>query len=107
MLRQLIFSAAFLSCIGVCAPALAAESGLCGSKVMLKSWKGDYLHRPDSAQGVTTWNTGKGNEWSLEYSAGKLRLKSWKGDYLHRPDSAQGVTSWNTGVGNDWILERP
>ncbi|MDB9353098.1 LamG domain-containing protein, partial [Nodularia spumigena CS-588/05] len=33
------------------------------SKIKLKSWKGDYLHRPDTAQGVTTWNTGIGNEW--------------------------------------------
>ena len=36
------------------------------SKIKLKSWKGDYLHRPDSAQGVTTWDTGVGNEWMLE-----------------------------------------
>ncbi|MDB9381753.1 LamG domain-containing protein, partial [Nodularia spumigena CS-584] len=36
------------------------------SKIKLKSWKGDYLHRPDTAQGVTTWNTGIGNEWIVE-----------------------------------------
>ncbi|MFB2737911.1 hypothetical protein, partial [Umezakia ovalisporum] len=35
-------------------------------KIKLKSWKGDYLHRPDIAQGVTTWNAGVGNEWILE-----------------------------------------
>jgi len=35
-------------------------------KIRLKSWKGDYLHRPDAPQGVTTWNTGIGNEWVVE-----------------------------------------
>ncbi|WP_157373926.1 hypothetical protein [Nostoc sp. PCC 7107] len=29
--------------------------------IKLKSWKGDYLHRPDSEQGVTTWGTGISN----------------------------------------------
>jgi len=76
------------------------------SKIKLKSWKGDYLHRPDSAQGVTTWDTGVGNEWIVEsIGDNKIKLKSWKGDYLHRPDSAQGVTTWDTGVGNEWMLE--
>ncbi|MFM6138143.1 MAG: hypothetical protein ACKPCP_29050, partial [Sphaerospermopsis kisseleviana] len=37
-----------------------------GTKIQLKSWKGDYLHRPDSAQGVTSWGTGIGNEWVVE-----------------------------------------
>jgi len=64
------------------------------------------LHRPDSPQGVTTWNTGIGNAWTVELIDGnKIRLKSWKGDYLHRPDSTQGVTTWNTGVGNEWTVE--
>lgn len=77
-----------------------------GVKIKLKSWKGDYLHRPDSDQGVTTWSTGVGNEWTIEKIAGdKIKLKSWKGDYLHRPDSDQGVTTWSTGVGNEWIVE--
>ena len=77
-----------------------------GSTIKLKSWKGDYLHRPDSPQGVTTWNTGKGNEWTVEASGGnKIKLKSWKGDYLHRSDSGQGVTSWNTDEGNEWTVE--
>ncbi|MEG4343149.1 LamG domain-containing protein [Microcoleus sp. A003_D6] len=76
------------------------------SKIKLKSWKGDYLHRPDSPQGVTTWSTGVGNEWTVEAIAdNKIKLKSWKGDYLHRPDSPQGVTTWNTGVGNEWTVE--
>ena len=38
-----------------------------GGAVRLKSWKGDYLHRPDQPQGVTTWNTGIGNEWTIEH----------------------------------------
>lgn len=75
-------------------------------KIRLKSWKGDYLHRPDQPQGVTTWNTGVGNEWILEpINGGKVQLKSWKGDYLHRPDQPQGVTTWSTGVGNEWTIE--
>ncbi|BAZ85826.1 hypothetical protein NIES806_20300 [Dolichospermum compactum NIES-806] len=77
-----------------------------GNKIKLKSWKGDYLHRPDSDQGVTSWNTGVGNEWTVEVIAdNKIKLKSWKGDYLHRPDSDQGVTTWHTGVGNEWTVE--
>jgi hypothetical protein len=35
-------------------------------KFKLKSWKSDYLHRPDSEQGVTTWHSGIGNEWTVE-----------------------------------------
>jgi hypothetical protein len=74
-------------------------------KIKLRSWKGDYLHRPDSVQGVTTWHTGIGNEWTLvPLNNGKVALRSWKGDYLHRPDSVQGVTTWNTGIGNEWTL---
>lgn len=38
---------------------------LVDKKVKLRSWKGDYLHRPDSYQGVTTWKTGIGNEWTI------------------------------------------
>ncbi|MBD2458120.1 hypothetical protein H6G80_29150 [Nostoc sp. FACHB-87] len=76
------------------------------SKIKLQSWKGDYLHRPDSEQGVTTWGTGIGNEWLVESVSDRtIRLKSWKGDYLHRPDSEQGVTTWGTGVGNEWLVE--
>ena len=77
-----------------------------GSKIRLRSWKGDYLHRPDSPQGVTTWNTGIGNEWIVERENDKFKFRSWKGDYLHRPDTPQGVTTWNTGVGNDWSIEK-
>jgi hypothetical protein len=59
-----------------------------GARIRLKSWSGEYLHRPDSAQGVTTWNTGIGNEWAVEeLQCGKIRLKSWKGDYLERRTS--------------------
>jgi hypothetical protein len=75
-------------------------------KIRLKSWKGDYLHRPDQQQGVTTWNTGIGNEWTLQAGEdGKFELKSWKGDCLHRPDQDQGVTTWHTGIGNQWTIE--
>lgn len=62
-----------------------------GDKVMLKSWKGDYLHRPDSDQGVTTWNTGIGNVWTVEREGDSLNLLSWKGDYLFRVHGEQGV----------------
>lgn len=75
-------------------------------KIKLKSCKGDYLHRPDTAREVTTWDTGIGNEWILQMDEnGKVTLKSWKGDYLHRPDTARGVTTWDTGVGNEWTVE--
>ena len=75
-------------------------------KIKLKSWKGDYLHRPDTERGVTTWDTVAGNEWILEMGEnGKVMLESWKGDYLHRPDTERGVTTWDTGVGNEWIVE--
>ena len=39
-----------------------AEQLLQLGTIRLKSWKGDYLHRPDSPQGVTTWDVGVGNE---------------------------------------------
>ena len=65
-------------------------------KAKFRSWKGDYLHRPDSDQGVTTWSTGVGNEWTVTKNEdGTYSLMSWKGDFLHRPDSSQGVTTWN------------
>jgi hypothetical protein len=77
-----------------------------GSIIKLKSWKGDFLHRPDSPQGVTTWHSGVGNEWTVEVSsANKIRLQSWKGDYLHRPDSAQGVTTRNSRTDQEWTVE--
>ncbi|WP_224243580.1 Vps62-related protein [Hyalangium gracile] len=75
----------------------------CNDRVLLKSWKGDYLHRPDSPQGVTTWGNISGSIWTVECMAnGKLQLRSWKGDYLHRPDSPQGVTTWGFG---EWTAE--
>ena len=77
-----------------------------GIKVKLQSSKGDYLHRPDSADGVTTWVAGTGNEWTVEFAGDKIRLKSWKGDYLHRADLPQGVTTCDTGIGNEWTVER-
>jgi hypothetical protein len=74
----------------------------CGATVRLRSWKGDYLHRPDSPQGVTTWSHG---DWGVECSGSTVRLRSWKGDYLHRPDGPASVTTWNTGIGNEWTVE--
>ena len=38
--------------------------------IQLKSWKNDYLHRPDNADGITSWHTGKGNNWNLEIVSG-------------------------------------
>ena len=81
-------------------PTPVMGSARCGDKVRVKSWKGDYLHRPDSPQGVTTWSHG---DWTLECrSNGSIQLRSWKGDYLHRPDSPQGVTTWAFG---EWTVE--
>jgi len=33
----------------------------------LKSWKGDYLHRPSTPEGVTTWSSGT---WTAEVGCG-------------------------------------
>ena len=36
-------------------------------KIMLKSTKGEFLHRCDSIWcDITTWNTGLGNAWTVE-----------------------------------------
>ncbi len=87
-------------------PGAVLGDAPCNSHVQLRSWTGDYLHRPDSPQGVTTWSTGIGNVWTVECPAsGVIELRSWKDDYLHRPDSPQGVTTWSTGTGNVWTVE--
>ncbi|PTL79939.1 hypothetical protein [Vitiosangium sp. GDMCC 1.1324] len=86
-------------------PPTASAFPYCGKSIELKSWKGDSLNRPDTAQGVTTSTTGAGNLWTAECVGDKVRLKSSKGDYLHRPDSNQGITTWHTGPGNDWTAE--
>ena len=73
--------------------------------IRLKSIVGDYLHRPDIIQGVTTW--GKivdSNNWAVEFNNGSIRLKSWKNDYLHRPDDSSTVTTWNAGA-LDWYVD--
>ncbi|WP_162159671.1 LodA/GoxA family CTQ-dependent oxidase [Cystobacter fuscus] len=76
------------------------------TRIKLKSWKTDYLHRPDAAQGVTTWGEGIGSEWNVEWvSNNKLKLKSWKGDYLLRADTPQGVTTGGPGVSAEWLIE--
>ena len=75
-------------------------------EIRLKSWKGDYLVRPNKPSGVTTGDNRIGSEWILEtLPDGKIMLKSWKGDYLIRSEQIQGVTTWKTGIGSEWILE--
>ena len=62
----------------------------------LKSWKGDYLHRPDAGQGVTTSQTTAeiGNLWTVVVDENdQIQLKSWKGDFLCRSDAGHGVTT--------------
>ena len=111
-MKKVVTFATIMFAFGI--PFSAAQAAEYGQKIKLKSWKGDYLHRPDSRQGVTTWHTGIGNEWTVNCVSkslleclknDKVTLKSWKGDYLHRPDSKQGVTTWHTGVGNQWVFQ--
>ena len=65
-----------------------------GDVLRLKSWKGDYLHRPDTAQGVTTSRTEVGNLWTVLLDKnGQIQLKSWKGDFLCRSDAGNNVTT--------------
>lgn len=72
--------------------------------IRLKSWQGDYLHRPDGPAGVTTWPVGE-LVWGLEATeSGRFRLKSWKGDYLHRPDGPPAATTWPEGE-LEWTVE--
>lgn len=83
-------------------PGAVLGDAPCNSHVQLRSWKGDLLLRPDTAQGVTTGTTA--SPWTVECpTGGGVDLRSWKGDLLHRPDSPQGVTTWFTG--NPWIVE--
>lgn len=87
-------------------PGAVLGDATCNAKVQLRSWKNDYLHRPDTAQGVTTWFTGIGDVWTVEpQGLGNVMLRSWRGDYLNRPDTAQGVTTASTGSGNQWAVE--
>ena len=72
----------------------------CGAEVQLKSWKGDYLSRPDTTtSAVTSSASGAGTRWMTECANGKVKLKSWKGDYLHRPNTVQGLTTESNGAG--------
>jgi hypothetical protein len=80
---------------------------LCGRTVYLKSWKGDYLHRPDdNGQRVTTWSPTFGSQWAIEcLDNGKFLLRSWKRDYLHRPDNdVQKITTWEPTLGSRWTI---
>ena len=48
-----------------------------GKSISLKSSKGDFLHRAESGKGVTTQQTGAGNDWSVEIVAsGKILVDS-------------------------------
>ncbi len=89
--------------------ASSALAGLpCNAKVMLRSSKGDYLHRPDGGN-LTTWGNGaasKGNVWFLECEApNKVYLKAWTNHYLHRPDNVNPIAmTWD--VRQPWTIER-
>jgi hypothetical protein len=85
---------------------LVLGGAACGDVVNLKSWKGDYLHRPDTTYGVTTWSATVGSRWVVDCPApGTIMLRSWKGDYLHRPDSDSGVTTWGPTLGSQWTVQ--
>lgn len=71
--------------------------------IRLRSWKGDYLKRLASGDGVTS--SASGDVWQVSQVNGMLLLCSTRGDYLHRPSSASGVTTWSTSGGNEWTLE--
>ncbi|MDI1446360.1 hypothetical protein [Polyangium sp. 6x1] len=91
--------------------AMAASAGgpvmgpaRCGDKVRLRSWQGDYLHRPDDAHSVTTWSHVGGSVWAVECTNnGTIQLRSWKGDYLHRPagDVQPAIGTWDQG---EWTV---
>ena len=77
-----------------------------GDVIRLKSWKGDYLYRPDTDSGVTTGNTDVGSSWTVVKTDGAIQLKSWKEDFLLRTNAWQGVTTGPTGIGSSWIVTR-
>ncbi len=73
--------------------------------IRLRSWKNDYLIRPDTPAGVGTGPTN--NVWQVGAAGGgRIFLRSWKGDYLHRPDSPPAVTTWTLTIGSEWTLEQ-
>ena len=77
-----------------------------GNTIHLKSWKGDFLHRSDTTQGITTSQSGVGNSWTVIWNGTQISLKSFpKGDFLHRVDSGQGVTASDSGPGILWSVE--
>ena len=73
--------------------------------IKLKSFKGDYLRRSDTDQGITTGNNDFDNSWKIDWNGESISLKSSKGDFLHRAESGKGVTTQQTGAGNDWSVE--
>lgn len=72
--------------------------------VRLRSWKGDYLVRPDTPTGVATAPTA--DVWRVSAaSGGRIFLRSWKDDYLHRPDAPPAVTTSAPVAASEWTLE--
>ena len=68
-----------------------------GNKVELISWKGDSLHRALHKTLVTTWNTGEGNEWSLEkIVSGEISLRL-KQKLVADPEVLLGVGALTKG----------
>ena len=76
-----------------------------GDVIRLKSRQGDYLYRPDTADGVTTRHTGIGNLWTVVRKDDSIQLKSLKGDYLRRADTDQGITTGNNDLDNSWKID--
>ena len=80
-----------------------------GDIMRLKSWKGDYLNRPDTENGVTMSSTGVGTTWKVVRTDRTIQLKSWKGDFLNRPNtdiwsSLPKITTGPTGPGSSWTV---
>ena len=73
--------------------------------IKLKSFKGDYLRRSDTDQGITTGNFDFDNSWKIYRNGESILLKSSKGDFLHRAKSGKGVKTQQTGAGNNWSVE--
>lgn len=72
--------------------------------VRLRSWKGDYLVRPDAPTGVAT--APAGDVWRVSAaSGGRIYLRSRRDDYLHRPDAPPAVTTSGPVPASEWTLE--
>jgi hypothetical protein len=68
------------------------------NKIVLRSWKDDYLHCKSDGQ-VTTYEFG---DWIVEFlQNGTIQLRAWNGRYLHRTDNG----SVDTSTSGEWIVE--